>query len=144
VSVTLPSEEDFAVEGSPMASNTAFEAADVLSFRCDAGATSPGFRGRVHEARIRPVRGRLFVYCTFDMCPANPFPYEKGVPKFVRDAAAGPAGSATFEEELVQENKADATSSVARPLLRISDQGGRSFRTKPATRFGAKRPPVSG
>ncbi len=74
-----------------MPSGCSGAASESLLFGYTAGAAS-GNRGlRTHEVAIEEVTGRVYVYATFDMGPANPIKYVDGVPQL--QPARGEAGA---------------------------------------------------
>ena len=76
---------------------------DSLSFKYEGGVKGDESGLRVHEAEIPEVSGEVYVYGSFDMCPVNPVPYEKDVPKFLSESAA-----ALFRGEVIaKKDRAD-------------------------------------
>ena len=116
------------------ASGWAWAETSSLSFKYPDGAKGKTLGLRTHETVLPEVSGEVYVYATFDMCPANPFPYEDGLPKFVRDAANEASGS--FEEELVREKKAaDGVERATRlQVVTLGHKAGDEF--VPVIKFG--------
>ncbi len=73
-------------------------AAEPLSFSYDKGrpVNNPEGTCRLHEADIDPVRGKLYVYATFDMGPTNPLAYVDGKPQGRQIVAIGQNDNGKF------------------------------------------------